>query len=110
MQVPAKYAYGILGANLIMYSAGLLTGLMKGSQAAERYFLTFCQINERIIGGEYYRWGRLHFGNMQPRSGHTAATRVLSWQALADVLLASSPEQHRASVSRLLLLLRLQLP
>ena len=55
LQVPAKFAYGILGANLIMYSAGLLTGLLKGSHAAERYFLTFCQINERIIGGEYYR-------------------------------------------------------
>lgn len=68
LQVPAKFAYGILGANLLMYSAGLVTGLLKGSVAAERYFLTFCQINERIIGGEYYRWVLLaYWSSLVPR-------------------------------------------
>ena len=55
LQVPARFAYGILLANVLMYALGLLLGLLKGSKAAEHFFLTFCQINERINEGEFYR-------------------------------------------------------
>ena len=53
--MPAKFAYGILAANVLMYALGLLTGLVKGPSAAQHFFLSFCQINERIMTGEYYR-------------------------------------------------------
>ena len=55
LQVPARLAYGILLANVLMYMLGLLTGLLRGPKAAEHFFLSFCQINERIMTGEYYR-------------------------------------------------------
>lgn len=55
LQVPARFAYGILLANIAMYAAGLIVGLVKGPLASQHFFLTFCQSTERILAGEYYR-------------------------------------------------------